>query len=70
MWRGPGVLSGSPLVRAAEIPSRTDHVKRNFFQEEQIRPRPCNDVGRTSARSTLDQHVRSHKFRWRAASFA
>ena len=40
-------------------PSRTNNVKRNSLQDEQITPTPRNDVGRTSARSKLDQHVPS-----------
>jgi hypothetical protein len=35
-------------------PSRTNNVKRNSLQDEQITPTPRNDVGRTSARSKLD----------------
>jgi hypothetical protein len=38
-------------------PSRTDNVERDSLQDEQIAPPPRNDVGRTSARRVLDQHV-------------
>ena len=47
------------LVRAAANPSRTNNVERNSLQDEQITPAPRNDVGRTSARSELDEHVPS-----------